>query len=49
MEYFDVFDTQFKLTLKPPQIDICDNCHSIQVRLKDNEKQEKQRQVHLLK
>ncbi|GBN72981.1 hypothetical protein AVEN_5842-1 [Araneus ventricosus] len=35
-KYFDVFDKQFKLSFKPPEIDACDNCDSFQAKLKDN-------------
>lgn len=33
-KYFDVFDKQFKLSFKPPEVDTCDNCDSFQARLK---------------
>ncbi|GBL81894.1 hypothetical protein AVEN_266718-1 [Araneus ventricosus] len=35
-QYFDVSDKQFKLSFKPPEIDTCDICDSLQARLKDN-------------
>lgn len=33
-KYFDVFDTQFKLSFKLPEVDTCNTCDSFQAQFK---------------
>lgn len=43
-KYFDVFDKQFKLSFKPPEVDTCDTCDIFKARSKDNSLSQSERE-----
>ena len=44
--YSDIFNKQFKLSFKPPQIDTCDTCDLFYAKLKNNLTQEEKESVN---